>query len=203
MKNFKFKHAVYIFLIGLFIYIASSSDSEDKKEEPKVEKTAAEISQELTEQLKLEIASIDTFNNEKYSGSVEMLMAENLVFTYLSDLIKRGEEDTLNVELAEELSKKLIKLQTKEYPIMRGKYIELLSDKMWEHDISVKSSTRDNSIINITGAIFAANRNKKDFIEGLGNIREELRIKEIRFRWYEGESEYTFYDLPVKNDNEI
>ena len=77
-------------------------------------------------------------------------------------------------------------------PKLRKRYVKVLGDKLWEDDIQVKASGK---IITFIGGIFAANRNKKEFQEKLGDTLKELGFKQVRYKFIEHDDEYTYYDL--------
>jgi len=129
---------------------------------------------------------------------------EIVLFSVWANIIKEGENSTLedNVKLSKELKTKVANLQAKEFPILRKRYGKIIADKMWEHDITIKTIGTNNTILDLTGATFAANKNIKEFQTTLNEILTMLRFKQTRYRWYKGADEYTYYDLDVPSDKE-
>nr|WP_299385539.1 hypothetical protein [Allomuricauda sp.] len=106
-------------------------------------------------------------------------------------------------ELANKLQSKLIKTQTSRFPKLRKKYGELLDNKMWEHNIDVRTGNTGNKTINLTGGAFANNANIKDFQESLEDQIKSLRFTEVRYRWYKGSDEYQYYKYKDANDKKL
>ena len=73
---------------------------------------------------------------------------------------------------------------------------------MWENDIEVSANGTGKQYINFTGGIFAANKNKKEFQTQVQKVLNMLRFKQARYRWYKGESEYTYYKMYEGKDSE-
>ena len=106
-------------------------------------------------------------------------------------------------KLAQTLKSKLISIQVKEYPKMRKHYSSLLGEKLWEENIYVTTQGSKNQIINITGGIFANNKNIAEFQRTLSEVLQQFRFKEIRYRWYENADKYTVYNYEAKGDDLI
>ena len=97
----------------------------------------------------------------------------------------------------------MLALQISEFPKMRKAYIDVVADKLWEENITVTAQGNGNTVVNITGGIFVNNKNKKQMQETLSDVLKSFRFKQVRYRWYKDEDEYTYYDLSVPKDNEL
>lgn len=160
---------------------------------------------QLNAELKNEMSYIESFDNNKYNENILYLESEVDYFSKLHNLIKQGQASSHeeNSNLAKKLNAKLDKLQVKEYPIIRQRYARMAAKLLWENDIYVSSSGQGNRIINFTGAIFASNAGIKATYEKLYPILRKFRFKEVRFRWYKGQSEYTYYKLNTPSDKDF
>lgn len=211
-KSKTLKHFASALAVGLFLFLAFGSD-DDKSESSSTSsnKTTTEpvkeqTSEELNEQLKREIASFKKpFDNKTYDGTVDAIQIEIVLFGVWADLIKKGENSTLdeNVKLAKELKTKVVNLQAKEFPFIRQRYGKIIANKMWEHDITIKTIGTGNTILDLTGATFATNKNIKEFQTTLHEILTMFRFKQTRYRWYKGADEYTYYNLESSSDKEL
>lgn len=105
--------------------------------------------------------------------------------------------------LISELEKKVIKSQIKNFPKLRKAYYEFLKEKLWENDVDVSISGRNNQRLSFTASYFAANKNIKDTQETLSEMLNYLHFKQTQYRWYSGQDEFTYYDIESDNDNEI
>jgi len=211
-KSKTLKHFASALVVVLFLFLVFGSD-DDKSESnstsssstTKTEPVKEQTPEELNEQLKREIASFNKpFDNTTYDGTVEAIQMEIVLFSVWANIIKESENSTLedNIKLAKELKTNVANLQAREFPILRKRYGKIIADKMWEHDITIKPIGPKNTILDITGATFAANSNIKEFQTTLNEILTMLRFKQIRYRWYKDADEYTYYDLDVPSDKE-
>jgi len=213
-KSKTLKHFASALAVVIFLFLAFGSD-DDKSENSSTSSSSSttttepvkkQTPEELKEQLKREIASFNKpFDNTTYDGTVDAIQMEIVLFSVWANIIKEGENSTLedNVKLAKELKTKVANRQAKEFPILRKRYGKIIANKMWEHDIEIKTIGTSNTILDLTGATFATNKNIKEFQTTLQEILTMLRFKQTRFRWYKGQDEYTFYDIDVPNDKEL
>jgi hypothetical protein len=175
--------------------VKKDADTEDKK--------TAE--QKLTEQLKREIASFDKpFDNSSYAGSIQAIQMELVLFGVWAHIINEGKnsDNSENIKLAQHLQKMVTQRQVKEFARMRKSYAEAAAEKLWESNIYITVSGNNNSIINLTGGLFASNKNIADTQQTLQDILSEFRFKEVRYRWYKGADEFTYYKLETPKDSE-
>lgn len=157
------------------------------------------------EQLKRELASFDKpFDNSTYKGSILSVQMGLVLFAAYADIIKEGKESTdeENKKLADQLEKKVAARQTKEFPTLRKRYAEVAGEKLWESDVYVSTSGANNSVINLTGGLFASNKNIAETQKTLIDILTQFRFKEVRYRWYKGADEFTYYKLETPKDSE-
>lgn len=142
------------------------------------------------------------FKDIKYSSTASSEV-EYSYFTEFSNDIKDGEKSNNSElkKLASDLKEKVILLQIKSFPSMRKRYANALGKELWEKDIYVSLEGNNNTIINFTGGLYAANKNIQDSQELFNEILTKLRFKEVRYRWYKGAEEFTYYKLEVPKDN--
>lgn len=171
----------------------------------KKNKAAAELIQKK-EQVNREITSIEKgIDFSKYRGSMEMIQAELLLFGTWAALITESEKSE-NQDLkkqAARLKRRVVRLQIKEFPKMRKEYSAILAKKMWVEDIIISARGTGYKYLNITGAAFAANKNKQAFQEDVHLVFNKFRFKQTRYRWYKGQDEYTSYTVFKGKDSDI
>lgn len=93
------------------------------------------------------------------------------------------------------LQKRKTAIKKQIMPTYRKAFAKNLATAMWEHDIYVTASGTGNTILNVTGGTFASNSNIKTYYEILNMDAKHFEFKQIRFRWYEGATDYTYYSL--------
>jgi len=170
---------------------------EAAKEEELVKKKA---------QLEGEIKSIDEgIDFSGYRGDVNLLTLEVGLFGLWSKLINEGQasEDPEMQKLAGRLKAKVAPIFRKEFPKLRKDYAEVLAKKLWENNITVTYNGTGNRYINFTGGLFADNKNKKDFQVQAYEALKTFRFNQSRYRWYKGESEYTYYTIFEGKDSDL
>jgi hypothetical protein len=86
---------------------------------------------------------------------------------------------------------------------MRKEYGNLVAKTLWEHDIDVKVYGQSYGTIEFVGALFAANKNIKDTHATLFEMLKLLRFDRANYKWYEYDSNYSYYTIESNADNEI
>lgn len=182
------------------------SDEEKRiKEAEKAEKSKKDKIIRQKEQLEREIKSIEKGIKFADGNSIEEIQMDIVLFNAWGKFIIESEQSE-NEEiksLGKKLKSKVSRIQIKEFPNLRKKYAEIVAQKMWENDIEVYANGTGKKYINFTGGIFATNKNKKTTQTQLQEILTMFRFKQARYRWYKGESEYTYYTIYKGKDSEL
>lgn len=103
---------------------------------------------------------------------------------------------------AKKLQTKVRKLKATEYPKMRRDFGKVFDEMMWEYDIDVFVKGSNNSIIEVVGSLFAANKNIKFVHEKMQERLVELKFKRAQYKWSKYDDEYTYYTLSPSTDTE-
>ncbi|ELR68393.1 hypothetical protein C900_00425 [Fulvivirga imtechensis AK7] len=169
---------------------------------------AEAIQKELTRfknQLKGEIESTNSFDGSTYRNSVTSVQMEIVLFGAWAKIINDAEKhsDKEINQLGKTLKRKVISIQKAEFPKLRKNYSEVLSQKLWTENIKVKTKGRGHSVLEFEGAIFANNKNKQDTQQTLSEALGLLRFKQVNYKWYKYDDEYTYYTLRTKADYEM
>lgn len=156
------------------------------------------------EQLEREIKSIDEGIKFADGNSIDELQMDIVVFATWAKIIKESEEskETEIKNLGKKLKAKVSRIQIREFPNLRKQYAKIVANKMWENDIEVSANGTGKRYINFSGGVFAANKNKKEFQTQVQEVLNMFRFKQARYRWYKGESEYTYYTMYEGKDSE-
>lgn len=151
-----------------------------------------------------EIKRIKKFKgNDIYYKSVDGLVSELDEFDILLNRAKEWESSTNDENISKSINiykNEISKLMQREFPNMRKSYVNISEQMLWEEDITVSSV---GSTIIYVGAIFATNKNKKEFYENIQSILSRLRFKKAVFKWYKYEDQYTYYNILSKRDSEL
>jgi len=201
-----------IIIVLIILFGTPEKDQYDKANSTALTQTITkevpEVSEEdkLKEQLQREITSFDKpFDNSSYRNTVEGIQMEVVIFSVWAGMIGKGENSTdeENKKLAASLKNKVTAIQIKEFPQMRKSYAKAAAEKLWESNIYVTTEGATNAIINLTGALFANNKNIADTQRALTDVFSQFRFKEVRYRWYKEADEFTYYKLEPPKDSEI
>lgn len=169
-----------------------------------LEEAKKEETLKLKEQLEIELKSINNGIEFADGNTFEELQIDIIVFSNWATIIKKAKEseNAEVIKLGVKLKSKVSKIQTKEFPNLRKKYAKIVAQIMWESDIDVSVNGTGKKYINFAGAVFATNKNKKDFQIKLQEVLEMYRFNQARYRWYKGEREYTYYTIFEGKDSE-
>jgi|GEM_PF-1119626 len=210
-KNKRFVIPIAFFGLMFFIGLFSddkSTNSKPSKNSAETEKiSASNAEMDLKTKIENNIKSIDggdDLTKNKFKSATDFQISVALYKAYAS-VINEGKQSTDKeiLKLTDQLTKKVITSQQKNFPKLRKAYYEFVKEKLWENDVDVNLSGSGNTTLKFTGHYFAANKNIKDTQEALHEMLTYLRFKQTQYRWYKGEDEYTYYTIESPKDNEI
>lgn len=162
---------------------------------------------ELKTKLSNNIKSIEAGDDltKKEMTSVTEFQVAAFIYKGYAKNIKEGQasQDKEIINLANNLQKKVIASQEKNFPKLRLAFQKYLKDKLWEHDVDVKISGKGSTTLHLVGVYFAANKNIKSTQETISEILNLLRFKQTQYSWFKGVDEYTYYTIDSPKDNEI
>ena len=184
---------------------AEIAEREQQEAEAKVEREEKRVV-EAKEKLQKELDSLaGPFDNSVYRDSVLALQIELALFSTWADMIDTYSKDS-NEELqalATELKRKVSALQIKEFPLIRKDYVSVLAKEMWENNVDITSLGGNHKTIVLTAGIFANNKNKADAQRLIQESLQLFRFTQSRYKWYEYDDEYTYYDIESLADSEV
>jgi len=100
------------------------------------------------------------------------------------------------------LANKFDHLQLRLFPYFRKRMAALYNEAVWIEDGVVKARGRNNEILRLIAADFAANRNIKEVHDAILNNLKTFRFKRVEFLWYEHDDEYTYYKIDSPKDSD-
>lgn len=183
--------------------IAAAKDSADKAMNAIRQKKQAAVDLEyLIERLQVGNTSMDSTFKSLASGTkaavdVKLSFLKDWSNTYLE---ADSSTDPKVQELKEKFKSRLIAFQKKQLPLLRKEYADVMATELWRENIYVTCQGSGNSIINISGGLYASNKNIEDSQTLLQPRLKELRYYEVRYRWYKEADEFTYYRLESPKD---
>ncbi|MCI3937551.1 hypothetical protein MQX03_10080 [Chryseobacterium aahli] len=199
------------FLIGciLSIFFLVECTKNNANEKVTLEKEHIKIEQkkdDLKARLQREIEGLEKDSDlSKNVSSIDGITIVIALYKVYASVIKEGKEssDIEEQALAKKLEKMVINSQIKVFPKLRLIYYRIIKEKLWENDIEVKIIGSTNRTLQFTGGLFAANKNIQDTQSALHEVLSFLRFKQIQYKWYSGDDEYTYYNIESPKDSEI
>lgn len=158
--------------------------------------------------LKKEINLLRKFNSSMYRANLTNLAIEYALFNEEAKTIRKY-EDSGNKEirnLAKMLKNELIRIQVREFPLMRKEISGLTKELMTSasnYISNVYGMGRGYNNIRMTGLIFSNEEATKLALKPVYGLLIAYRFKEASFIAYEGAHKVLSYTLPSKNDSEL
>lgn len=120
---------------------------------------------------------------------------------YMPIIYKAQSHNDNTKKYSRKLINKLRSTQMEFFPKLRRKYGELADANLWEYDMDVRVIGSKSDRIQLIGAKFAANRNIKEFQEGVGPLLTKLRFKRVDYKWIPSASDYESFMLNADTDS--
>jgi hypothetical protein len=199
-------------ILGVLAFAFLFNSKEDEKK-PDVQKQAKLDFAELPEstpqddrdELELQVSRLRAEFFTSASTNIESVVTKIESLEGIAKTIKEGlaDKDSETVEFAKQMEKEVISFQTKHFPKYREVFAKIAAERVWEENVYVKVSGQKKDVITFTGGMFAANKNIKAVQTELSDRLNLLRFKQVRYKWYDGDEEYTYYDIKSKKDSEL
>lgn len=113
----------------------------------------------------------------------------------------KGSKDKVIKPKAEILEKKIVQVQTKEFPELRTAYVKSKKEVLGTQQITIALSGPKNDTLIFNGAIFASEKSKDAFLDNIKPIIQDLRFKKVVYKWSDKDS--SDYKVRAKPDAEI
>jgi hypothetical protein len=175
--------------------IDSISNSDEIDSSQWKDRLINEVISDSTEISNTDFSNVSGLNNERIEYLIDLLETYKLYNPFNVYEIEFLKSNKRTKQTVLNLHNKCESLLSKNESKYRSAFAKNLGESLWDQDIYVSTSGNKNTVLNITGGIFAANRNIKDFQSIIKYDAESLGFKMIKYRWYKGSSEYTYYKL--------
>lgn len=182
---------------------SKSGNAENIKNDDVPTSTEIDMKTKILNNIKSIEGGDDLIKNEMNSAQDFTITAA--IFKAYAMTINEGKSSTDKeiLNLTDELEKKVVQSQLKNFPKIRKAYYEFVKNTLWENDIDAYLSGSGNTVIKFTGAYFAANKNIKATQDALHEMLTLLRFKQTQYRWYKGQDDFTYYTIESFKDSEI
>lgn len=163
---------------------------------------------EKTKNLESALGSIIKKDSEKSwpiatSSELESIQKEIIFYQLLSKQIHQAEKESGLKRKAVLAGLKLARIQKNRLPRLRKLWAQLLDDRAWEEDGNFEIVGKNNSILVAIHRSFVTNKGKLAGFEALRPMANDLRFRQIRFKWYEKQDEYTYWDVSSDPDSKL
>ncbi|MCF0049784.1 hypothetical protein LXM25_06950 [Dyadobacter sp. LJ53] len=113
----------------------------------------------------------------------------------------KGSKDKVIKPKVEILEKKIIEVQTKEFPELRTAYVKSKKEVLDGQKINIAVSGPKQDTLTFTGELFANEKTKDAFLANIKPIIQDLRFKKVVYKWSDKDS--SDYKVRAKEDAEI
>lgn len=184
------------------IFTAEERAEQEKQKAIEIQKKSDEVKQQLQRELD---SFKKPFDSSKYRGSKEALLMETVLFNLWASIIDehKNNPDPAVKSLVGELKRKVSQLQVKEFPLMRKAYAEIFAKSIWEENIDVKAIDAGNKTIELTGALFANNKNVAQTQSTLQDALKLYRFTRANYKWFKYADEYQYSTIDSQPDSAV
>lgn len=159
--------------------------------------------QNILDQIDREIASLKKTSYQEKTEPTEIQMAIVLLAAYQKILDDNRNETDKRVKSKLNVLGSLVKSnRISTLPKLRRDYAKMMRKMMWQHDMDVTYFGSGNKILQLTSYMFASNRGIQSIQDALKDTPRLLRYSQVRYKWYEGADEYTYYNLETPQDSD-
>ncbi|MCE6990138.1 hypothetical protein [Dyadobacter sp. CY323] len=120
----------------------------------------------------------------------------------LYDEVKSSKDKEIATK-REELKKKMVKVQGREFPELRNAYVESKKEVLATQHIDIALSGDHKDVLMISGEMFEAKKSQKAFTNNIQEIVNDLRFKKIVYKWSDEKNAFADYKIDSKNDTAI
>lgn len=213
-------YAILLFLVGGFIFkddmaIAPTEEITDTIQETKPPSESTNLTDakdtELAHTNRLELLNKDNksikqdlADKRKSISSYDEACVQEIYFASIWLRINEAINSSIASEKKIGLENKHLveKLQIRLFPKMRIAVAEHIRQVVWESDVDVSLSGSSKTTLTLSGSLFILNKNKSQIYSVIEKTLYEFRFKQVRFQWYNGADEYTYWDVSSQKDIE-
>jgi hypothetical protein len=144
------------------------------------------------------------FNGNDFRGNGMLASREAKLFATMgATLVEAERRDIPELkEAATDFRKRLVVLQSREFPLMRQAWAKEVGKMLWENNVEIQVQAPAYSTLELIGVAFANNKTIKDTQSNLEQSLRDLRFRRARYRWASG-ADSTWYDFEPRADADI
>lgn len=159
---------------------------------------------EYMERIELEIDSISKYKTTiSDDAEVDEVVVIGAIFPVWGGYVHEAQKyDLTEEELARvrKLASEIKRVQRRDLPKIRKAYGEALDRRLWEFDIDVATRGSRSTTLEFIGAMFAANRNIKEWNDEKYTDWQAMRFKRTQYKWISSAGA-TYYDYEGVSDD--
>lgn len=115
----------------------------------------------------------------------------------------KANKDNAVKEKSKKLKDLILKVQERDFPDLRDKFVEAKKEVLAKENIQISASGDTKNTLIFTGDLFEPRRFRKNFLKGINQNIKDLRFKKVTFKW-SGDKEGTAdYKIKSKDDSDI
>ena len=104
--------------------------------------------------------------------------------------------------MVKKLQNEVIRVQKREFPILRKQYAKILSKNLWIEDIDVYCGGSRNTVISFYGYEYATRENVSDTQNKESSYIQQLRFKKSIYYWCRGFDATHSYNIDSSDDGD-
>lgn len=194
-KENLFKYIVYIVLAaGAFVIIRYFVKPE--RVDTESNKNISLFMQNAIDEINQKIKNGDT------DEDIATWLSWNKSNAALYDEAKRNKDEAIK-EQSKTLKDLILKVQDRDFPGLRDKYINTKKEVLLKENIQITASGDAKKTLTFTGNLFEPARYRKEFLKGIDQNIKDLRFKKVIFKWSGSKEGTADYKIKSKNDSDI
>ena len=202
---------VVVMGIGFVATLLRSNQSSTESANSRTVSTAAASAPATTQlsyldDLKATLADVESANLVENIDTIESIIVRLAVIdawirvaNRKSSAASSDEERAARTALIKVIRSK----QQSAFPALRDAYGPAARKKLWELDGKARTIGKGFRTVEFIAAEFAANRNIKAMQESVHETLLRMRFTRAQYRWFDGASEYQYYDLTPPADGDV
>lgn len=158
------------------------------------------------ERLDHEIAGLENFRTADYTTDMTAIKSGIIYIGTLGDFAAKGDNFEFDAQANERRKYFLAilsKTQSTLLPALRDAFGPAMREQLWESNGTAKTVGKGFKTVEFVSGAFVLNRNIKTVHLELYETLMMLRFTTAKYKWTEGKSNYTFFELRPPNDSEI
>lgn len=147
-----------------------------------------------------------TMGNISSDETLETVSFKLAYMVNFSEVYKRGLDMELTPEQIadrEQFGDELSRFQRQYFPRLRDSFGPALRREVWIDNGSARTRGEGYRTLDLYSPAFFSNRNIQDVMDEISQVLRAFRFNRVEFRAYEGQREYTWYEVRSLNDGDL